>query len=210
MSAKVGFVSGTWGRKPADSGSYTWWLPPSVFTANLKNAGLELLSETDYFDWSTALDGLGANHDDWQTAGKALYWWWVANGRAPLSLVAHSHGAQVVAYALQYGSRISRAYPMVLSHLVTAGSPVRADMDTVWAAVQDQVRDWTHLYTDETGGPTQGFQFLGSLPLDDGFGFRRTMPRADHNVEIVPATSHHGLMWPKLWNDNDLWRFLKP
>src|SRR5258707_1384447 len=160
MSAKVGLVSGTWGRKSADSGSYTWWLPPSVFTANLKNADLELVSETDYFDWSTALDGLGANHDDWQTAGKALYWWWASRGRMPLSLVAHSHGAQVIAYALKYGIPTSPAYPMILSHLVTCGSPVRADMDPIWSEVKPMIRDWTHLYTDETGGPTKGTQVL--------------------------------------------------
>jgi hypothetical protein len=209
MSAPVACISGTWGRRAGQSGSYTWWRPPSVFLANLRNAGLALVSETDYFDWSTGLDGMGAQHDVWETAGKALYWWWVAHGRPALSLIGHSHGPQVVAYALRYSWAVGD--PMVLEHLVTVGTPVREDMQDIWNAAAPLLVDWTHLYTNEVIclPDDLGYQALGSLPPSAAFPFRRTMVQASRNIEVIPATTHHGLMWPDLWNTHDFWQYLK-
>lgn len=206
--AKVGTISGTWGH--GGQGSYGWWRPPSVFIANLKNAGLELVDEHDYFDWSTDLDGVESDHTNWKTAGKALYWWWVAHGRPPLSLLGHSHGPQNIAYALQYS--ISLDDPMRLHHLVTVGTPVRGDMRTVWAAAEPLIEDHTHIYTEELIKLPDDLEYqkLGSLPLQHDFPFTRAMPWASRNVEVMPATTHHGLMWPQLWNDHNLWQYLKP
>lgn len=223
MVAKVGLVSGTWGH--AGTGSYAWWRPPSVFTANLRNAGLELLDERDYFDWNTALDGVDADHATWACEGKALYWWWAAHGRPGLSLVGHSHGPQCVAHALAYSASVGD--PMYIEHLVTAGTPVRKDMAATWAKARPLVKDWTHVYTEEVIRLPDDLEYqkLGSLSLfaespaqraagraGVGFplpGFTRLMPLADRNVEVVPATTHHGLVWPRLWNDHDLWQYLK-
>lgn len=207
MTPPVGLVAGTWGRKPADSGSYYWWRPPSVFTANLQNAHLALVDPLDNFDWSTALDGVSGANDDWETAGKALYWWWAAKGRQNISLVAHSHGGQVVAYALAWSIKVND--PMSVAHVVTCGTPVRYEMQPLWSVAKSTIRGaWTHIWTEETGPPSEQMQKLGSLPIDHTFGFRRDMPLATHNIEIVPPTSHHDLMQAKLWNDSDLWRFL--
>ena len=200
-------IAGTWGRKPADSGSYFWWRPPSVWIANLKAAGFSLVDEEDYFDWNTSVDGLQGNNDTWLTAGKALYWWWVKQGRPRMTLAAHSHGGQVIAYALQYS--LQRDDIMSPYRVVTIASPVRFDMQPVWAEAKKAMTPggWTHLYTQETGVMFEEFQYLGSFPLDPAFGFRRDMPLADRNVEILPATTHHGMVWPQLWNQDDLWRF---
>lgn len=207
MSAKVGTIAGTWGH--AGEGSYAWWKPGSVFIANLKAAGLDVVSDGDFFDWSTALDGVSGHNDDWETSGKALYWFWVAHGRGPLSLIAHSHGAQVVAYALAYSAAVSD--PMRLEHLVTAGSPVRGDMQSTWSQVRPLIADWTHLYTDELIRPPSDlpYQELGSLPILPSFPFTRLMPQATRNIEVIPATTHHGLVWPKLWLDHNLSQYLK-
>lgn len=212
MPAAVGTIAGTWGRGDPDdvSGSLLWWRPPSVFIANLTHAGLSVVSETDYYDWSTNLDGVRGRNDDWQTSGKALYWWWVAQGRPSLSLIGHSHAAQVIACALQYSSTM--LIPMRLDHLVTVGSPVREDMDIVWERTRWQIDDWTHLYTEEVFNlfnQDLGYQEIGSRPHSGNFPFTRLMRHADRNVEIVPAVTHHGLILSHLWNEKDIWRFLK-
>jgi len=207
----VGFplipVAGTWGAKPADSGSYYWWRSPSVWLACAKNAGYDILDPHDQFFWSTALDGVAGKNDAWDAAGRALYWYWVAKGRPRMNLAAHSHGGQVVAYALQYS--VQQGDPMSPYRVVTIASPVRFDMQPVWADAKKAITPggWTHLYTQETGALFEEYQYLGSFPLDTNFGFRRDMPLADRNVEIVPATSHHGMVWADLWNKDDLWRF---
>lgn len=199
-------IAGTWGRKPADSGSYFWWKPPSVWISNLKSAGYSTVDEEDYFDWSTNLDGVQGSNDTWQTAGKALYWWWAKHGRPKLNLAAHSHGGQVVAYALQYSLQMDDI--MSPYRVVTIATPVRFDMQRVWADARKAITPggWSHLYTQETG-VAEEYQYYGSLPLNSTFGFRRDMPLADRNVEIVPATTHHGMIWSQLWNQDDLWRF---
>lgn len=220
MPAKIATIAGTWGRSglpagthvpPSRSGSYYWWKPPSVFTANLKAAGLELVSETDYFDWSTNLDGVKGPNSDWSTAGKALYWWWRAHGRQPLSVIGHSHAGQVVAYALTYGSW--DAEPMRLEHLVTVGSPVREDVEALWERVAELnlVEDWTHLYADEkiVMPDDLGYQMIGAEPHSSSWEPTRLMRHATRNVEVVPAVTHHGLVWPQLWNDKNLWQYLK-
>lgn len=216
MTAQVGTISGTWGRsglpaaRPGVSGSYYWWKPPSVFIANLKAAGLEIVSETDYFDWSTALDGVDDANSDWSTAGKALYWWWKANGKKPLSLIAHSHGAQVVAYGLTYGSL--DPIPFKLERLVTVGSPVRYEINGMWERIKDMghIGQWTHIYADEkiVLPDDLGYQELGSSNSST-FPFTRLMPHADLNVEVIPPTTHHGLVWPQLWNEHNFWQYLK-
>lgn len=208
MAAKVGTISGTWGRSGA--GSYGWWRPPSVFIANLQSAGLEIVSDVDYFDWSTNLDGVKGHNDDWETSGKALYWWWQSHGSPPLSLIGHSHAAQVIAYALAYGVRLGD--PLTLQHLVTVASPVREDINGLWAIGRPYVRDWTHLYCDEVERAPDdlGYQEIGSRPHTAAFPFTREMSHANRNIRILPATTHHGMMWSKLWLDRDLFQYLKP
>lgn len=215
MPAPVGTVSGTWGRGETGPGSYRWWKPPSVFIANLRNAGLEIVSETDYFDWSTNLDGVRGHNDDWLTSGKALYWWWAAHGMRPLSLIGHSHAGQIIAYALAYSRQLYNLLkidpvPMVLDHLVTVGSPVREDMQPVWDQAKPLIEDWTHIYCDEKIilPDDLGYQELGSSNSPE-FPFTRLMPQADRNVEVTPATTHHDLIQSKLWNDHDFWQYLK-
>ena len=207
MSAPVILVSGTWGRKSADSGSYFWWKPPSVFIANLNNAGLQLVHDVDYFDWSTNLDGVDSHNDDWETAGKALYWYWAAHGKESVSIIGHSHAAQVIAYALQYSLFIRDE--MDVYRLVTVASPVRFDLQVVWDNARKVLPTgaWTHLYTNETGPPSDQMQIAGSAPLDKHFGFRRDMPQADRNIEISPGITHHWMINSKTWNDHNLWQY---
>lgn len=200
MHAPVVCIAGTWGEVSTDA---QWWKPGSVWIANLRAAGLDVLDDVQPFEWATAVS-LDAGHDPmWRTAGLALLWYCHAKAPGtPVSLVAHSHGGQVAAYALTAG--------LIVDRLVTVATPVRDDMRETWKLALLNVARWTHLWTKETGLPHEQMQFLGSLPLSPpAFAWTRTMPLATENVEILPPVSHHGMVWPALWNQHDLWQHLK-
>lgn len=200
MSVPVVCVAGTWGEKSTDA---QWWKPDSVWAANLRNAGLDVLDPKEPFEWATAVS-MDAGHDPmWRTAGLALLWYCRSKVPGqPVSVVAHSHGGQVAAFAIEAG--------LVVDKLVTVATPVRDDMATVYAGIPPGVKRWTHLWTDEVGLPSEQYQFLGTLPLTPPvFAWGRTMPLATENVEIVPAVSHHGAIWHGLWLHDDLYRFLR-
>jgi hypothetical protein len=199
MSAPVVCVGGTWAETSSDA---QWWRPDSVWCANLRNAGLDVLDPKDSFEWATAIS-IDAGHDPmWRTAGLALLWYCKAKAPGvPVSLAAHSHGGQVAAYAIAAG--------LVVDRLVTVATPVRDDMQPTWAKAARAVGRWTHLWTKETGLPHEQMQFLGSLPLaPPAFAWTRTMPLASENVEIVPAVSHHGAIWHGLWLARNFYRYL--
>lgn len=200
-------VGGTW----SEGDDAAWWRPSSVWVANLGNAGLELLDPLEPFEWSSKLAIDAGKDATWRTAGLALKWYCYsresnADYREKLTLVAHSHGGQVVAEALRAGLRVKR--------IVTVGTPVRADMQDVWTLARPHItQDWTQVFTEEIVRPldpsAQPYQELGSLPLGPG-GFTREFFQATRNVKVDPPTTHHGLMssgYP--WNDLDLWRFLR-
>jgi pimeloyl-ACP methyl ester carboxylesterase len=193
----VVLIPGTWGEK---RGETDWWRLGSVWNANLRNAGLALLDPTEAFEWSTALAISDGTDPTWRTAGLALKWYCEAKGPGfkALSLIAHSHGGQVVAHALASGLHVHR--------VITVATPVRQDMQDVWALARPHIEDaWTHLYTEEEGEP---MQYLGSLPLGHAEDFTRSMPLATKNIEVVPAVSHHAMMWPgDPWNRMNLWQY---
>lgn len=207
-------IGGTWSEKEEAA----WWRPRSVWYANMKNAGLVPLDDTEPFEWSSALSIRDAD-PTWRTAGLALKWYCEAKAAgdprvqpdALLMLVAHSHGGQVAAHALAEG--------LIVTRLVTVGTPVRSDMSGVWALAEPHITDdWTHVYTDEVvrpGDPSaQPYQWLGSVPIQwlgsvpMMSGFTREFPQATRNVMIEPPETHHGLMTGKVWNDHALWSWL--
>ena len=59
--------------------------------------------------------------------------------QATVTVIAHSHGGQVAAFALQQCG--------IRPRLVTIDMPVRRKMQPEYAAVQLELSDWTHLYS---------------------------------------------------------------
>jgi hypothetical protein len=138
-------VPGTWAARQADDPA-AWWRASSPLARFLeRRGGLVHLRPADPFLWSTDVNGApalpwpwrkGFEHSDWRACGDYLRHY--VPERWPARIIAHSHGAQGVAYAARGGLYIHR--------LVTVGSPVRADMDPIWRAALPNIGAWRHLW----------------------------------------------------------------
>lgn len=171
-----------------------WWLPGSPLLRSLPR-GLPLFSETEPFEWTTDLDGVGLyarKHTQWQLAGTLLRYYvkasCVPTGER-VQLFAHSHGGQVAAYAAAQG--------MLIDTLVMVGTPVRWDMMKVYSHAKRNIRRWVLV-----SSPFDWWQILGEL-CGGRFGLYRTNPFADRNLTIE-APSHHALLDVHWWKDG-LW-----
>lgn len=184
-------VQGTWGW--GRDGGQQWWQAGSPLMTFLEQHGCTVLGGDRPYLWDTDLDGVhwwhrrGKKHTNWEAAGTALYAYLVnplvTTEYVPVAdrnLVAHSHGAQVVAYACQAGLKINK--------LMTLGSPVRSDMRDVYRAARPNIGAWLHVHSD--GGDKM--QWLGEL-FDGHLGVVREQPYADANV-FVPGVDHSRLL----------------
>lgn len=216
MSTPVLLVQGThaWGRTDPRA---EWWHPESAFVAFLAQAGFSLVGAPRVFQWDTDLDGIGwlqrrpqKKHINWEAAGLNLYAYLVPPVTAaaqredyvPIAdrnLIAHSHAAQVVAYACAAGLKINR--------LLTLASPVREDMRAVYAQARPNIQSWRHVHSDDS----DRIQWLGEV-FDGKWGIVRRQPYADVNV-LLPDVSHSKLLtqpaYFPLWQVNGLVDFLK-
>lgn len=177
---RVWLIPGTLGISP----SVNWWRSTSKFSRRLLQLGYHPLS----FEWTTALDGVIGKNCTWEYAGKRLS----KSLRAGDSVVAHSHGGQVIAYALFYA-------PVYLHTVVTCGTPVRSDVDYYYHIVRDRSQ-WIHVY-----GSHDWWAILGAL-FDGRIALRRRMPLAHENIHI--DGSHSDTHSVEVWDEHDIWRFL--
>ena len=97
-----------------------------------------------------------------------------------VTLVAHSHGGQVVAYAVE-ALRYEEPVPV---HVITVDMPVRRDMAPVYGEAQQAAATWTHLYSER--GWRSRFRWLGNR-----FG-PRELTGATRNLEV--AGGHSGIL----------------
>jgi hypothetical protein len=166
-----------------DEANCQWWERGSEFTRHLAAENLVLHARTP-FEWSTSLDGIPTrrNHQIWKGAAKHLV---CHLERVPLderNIIAHSHGGQVVFYALSYGLRIN--------NLVTVGTPVRSDMERVVLSALGNMNYWHHIY-DNCKDFTA---IMGSL-FDGKFRIRHNFDLADTSDNIK------GIGHSKILND---------
>src|SRR5258706_10487356 len=148
---KTIFVSGTWGygrREETD-----WWEPGSAFLAEAATNGVDLADPVDPFIWDTNLDGVWGGNAVWEAAGHHLVDYARARELPVVDVVTHSHGAQVAAYATEYGLFINR--------LITVAAPIRPEIQRAWAAARlaGRIDRWTHIY----GGGRDWWQLFGEL-----------------------------------------------
>lgn len=172
-----------------------WWHPAKTFVQTMNNEGIRTADATDPYVWCTKLDGIFGDNEVWETAGKALTWYARSKiGHYPISVVAHSHGGQVAAYAAANGLLVER--------LITVATPVRADMEDVYREATKNVAWWRHLHSDK-----DFWQVLGGL-MDGKWGIHREMPHADENI-MVHGMQHGEFLHPGLWSSNYWWQWLK-
>ena len=97
-----------------------------------------------------------------------------------VTLVAHSHGGQVVAYAVE---ALGYEQPVPV-HIITVDMPVRRDMVPVYEEARRVAATWTHLYSER--GWRSRFRWLGNR-----FG-PRELDVADRNMEV--SGGHSGIL----------------
>lgn len=177
-------VAGTWAAKANER----WVDPRGDWVKNAVDHGVHFPWRAQPFFWSTALDGIGfgRRHLVWDAWGRQLARYAHNRTQDPVNVICHSHGGQVVAYALKYGLEINV--------LVTVATPVRQDMLKLWKGFNHQIGMWYHVHT----GKRDIWQIIGAL-MDKHFGIRRKMPDADMNIDMA-GEDHTSLLEAKLWN----------
>lgn len=198
-------VPGTWGREQ------DWFRPFSPWAQYLMTQGVCVYEPSGRpFLWSTDIGGtefwrrwgIGArynDHWDWMAGGDQLYERIVPaiipEARIPPAetvVISHSHGAQVVAYALAAGLKIDR--------WINISGPVRADMRSAYMAGRANVRKHYHIHSDGS----DRFQWLGEFG-DGVFGIVRKNPYAT-DWRALPKAGHSGILHDPAWFS--VWREL--
>lgn len=156
-----------------------WW-QDSMFYFFMKEHGFDVPNRRDPFVWTTDLGGVQfwrrfpifkgkinqiRDHRDWIAGAAALRWYCKAHVplEVPVSIIAHSHGLQVVAYACDQG--------LVVDNLITVGSPIRDDMKHLYKCIRDSEIRWLHI----SDGNNDRIQLAGQF--GDGIFTRRR-----HNI----------------------------
>lgn len=148
-----------------DENNYQWYERGSTFTRHLATQNL-VLHAVGYLPWSTSLDGfLGRHphkHTIWKGAAKHMLCHLERVPFAERNIVAHSHGGQVVFYAMSYGLRIR--------NLITVGTPVRGDMEKTLLSGLGNVDYWHHICDSKTDKTSiLGALFDGKLRVKHTF-----------------------------------------
>lgn len=199
-AAPVICIDGTWAKLP---GHDDWARPGSVFTSAMLEAGVDLYHPEDPFSWDTALGGV-ISDSPWVKAGLALRNYIVKHGE-PASVLGHSHGGNVIAWAATFGARFEVA--------VTVATPVRDDMRYSYRSLRQNAGHWAHVYSDESVPGAAAWQALGELSLDPKTWKRVLFPiRAftlAYPVLYIPGQSHEELIAADLWKRMHLWDMFK-
>lgn len=183
-----------------------WFLPDSPFSIYLSSLNL-VPNRPDPFIWSTDLDGASViaylfkakqKHTDWLSGGAALKYYLETIPLDNRNIISHSHGRQVVLYALQRGLKINR--------WLDISGPIREDMDHHTIEVHGNFDSMMHIYSN-----WDWIQILGSL-FDNNVGITGFCDIADRNIKLPHRFGHSKLFHPDnymTWVDMGLIKFLK-
>ena len=159
------------------AGAPLWWQKTSALTHFLADYNLQQLHPETPFVWDTALSGVfwRPGRKEWQAAGANLqiYFDFAKTPIDDRNLIAHSHGGQVVFYALATGLEIR--------NLITFGTPVRDDMVIPIEIGRKRILGtWIHV-VDKT---FDRIQAEGEW-FDGGWQYRSEFKMADLNDKIT-------------------------
>ena len=187
-------VAGTFARKRHDH-DLSWYRYLSPLDRAFVELGYHRVDQDgdpntpDKGFWSGDINGLMLQramwwrdkHPAWKTGGEALRKFLhercdeFSDG---VTLILHSHGGQVGAYALAGLPEfyVRGAFPI---HVITCDMPVRSDMRKVYARASENVESWTHLYSEK--GWKSRMRWMGDGRI---FSNPRTLSVATRNVEV--------------------------
>ena len=182
-------VAGTFARKRNDH-EFSWYRADSRLDRLLSTVGYTRVDQNgdptkpDKGFWSGDINGLMLQramwwrdmHPAWKTGGETLRKFLL--GRRDefsdgVTLILHSHGGQVGAYALE---PIPCDFPI---HVITCDMPVRFDMRDVYARASNTAASWTHLYSEK--GWKARMRWLGDGRI---FSNPRKLHVATRNIEV--------------------------
>lgn len=202
---KFVLVAGTHGYRGGEAAG--WYCPGSPFAEFCGKSG-EVVFESrkdgshDAFVWDTEIGGIWGKMGrvGWEAWGRSLYQYCVPracpSARIPpdeLTVVSHSHGRQVVLYALAHG--------LQLKHWVDVCGPVRFDLREVQSLGRANIHgSHVHIYSDAN----DRWQILGQL-FDGGIAIpftrhAREDPMADRN-EFIPGGHSVAVSTPSLFHE---------
>ena len=182
VSPMVVFIPGTHSR--SGPGIPEWWHLGQPMAQAFQARGYMVTA----FPWTTELDGIFGPSRRWRDAGEKLGLWLRLN---PVDLVlAHSHGGNLLPVAMLSAPTVS------VPALVTLGTPVRPELDLLYARMRQtgQVPRWLHIYAEG-----DWWQWWGSRPRvrdwwrPTAWTTTRTMPHATEN-RSAGSVGHHGLL----------------
>ena len=178
-----------------------WWHSESMFARAARAHGLEIAHES--FVWCTSLDGLLGMNDKWYAAGAALrYFAGYRHSGKLVSVIAHSHGGQVAAYA-------AGRFGLEIDLLVTLGMSVRRDMQRIRRAAQDGCRRWNNVWSPNDPIQLEGARGDGGPILS----WLRALPESKvRNIEepTEEPGAHSKLHDPNLWTIMGWWEWFQP
>lgn len=164
-----------------------WYEAGHPFVQFLASNGIILYDPEVPFEWTGDLDGhfgwlpwnwFGSkDHRDWKAGGRALRYYLAGIPLKDRNIIAHSHGLQVVLYAV--GGAKMTDKPCPVNKLVTVGSPVRADMEAQVRKARPHISYWEHLF-DPTD--VDRMQIAGEFG-DGRIGTQRHISMADRNTK---------------------------
>jgi hypothetical protein len=144
MKRRYVAVAGTHGWDGGEPTADDWWCPTSPFAQFLANNGHLPLELTRPFIWSTALAGVPTwqfwkrpKPTHWEAAAWALIYY---ADNAPINVISHSHGLQVVMMAAKFWLKIGT--------LIDVCGPVRGDMMDTYRAGLLNIGTWVHVHSD--------------------------------------------------------------
>lgn len=184
-------IAGTWAAKEL------WWRAGSAFTKYIDqiNGGGVVYKGPEPFMWSCANDG-----DERRHAAECFIRWCEANPADDLTVIAHSHGGNVVMWATHLYRRLQ------IDRLILLGTPMRTDFvpNLRRVTVLFNVYTWSDL-----------IQASGAAPFPRGDG--RTLGDSDRVINL-PVTSpgswngvtpHSNLHTMDVWLANGLEQFTR-
>jgi len=167
-----------------------WWRWPYGFPKAVDARTKDVYKEKDafWFDLWPSVRSI-------RMAGEEFYRWCQSRRLGKLTIIAHSHGGNLVIHAMSLGLKVDT--------LILLGTPVRNE----FIPPQQNTGRLFNIYHRN-----DGIQALGasSNPRGDG----RILPEADENIEVSPfcmsegADVHSELHTADLWYSANLWKLL--
>ncbi len=168
-------IGGTWSWSDFLRPAPVEWYRAGAFVDFLGGELVRIIGERDPFVWASDVNFGKGKRRDWSAAGRNLHQYlrppvltddrdrYVPIGQR--NLIAHSHGGQVVFYALADG--------LIINNLITVATPVlKPIIEDVLPFAAPRIRGrWLHLSTDWR----DRMQWFGEL-FDGAFGIQRAFP----------------------------------